>query len=128
MAEAIARDHVRIRIIVENANSNCIENRIGYQILMGGLERNGLSDFLELRYFDGRLHTKSALIDQQLLIVGSQNLHYSLFGEAGFLEFGAATESPQAIQDYQAMFNYYWERAVPAEEAVWGAAAVNKPG
>jgi phosphatidylserine/phosphatidylglycerophosphate/cardiolipin synthase-like enzyme len=122
MAEAIARDHVRIRIIVENANSNGIENRIGYQILMGELERNGLSDYLELRYFDGRLHTKSALIDQQLLIVGSQNLHYSSFGEAGLLEFGAATESSQAIQNYQAMFNYYWERAVPAEEAVWGSA------
>jgi phosphatidylserine/phosphatidylglycerophosphate/cardiolipin synthase-like enzyme len=97
-----------------------MENRIAYKMFKDELQRNGLSDYLELRFFDGRLHTKSALIDQQLLIVGSQNLHYSSFGDGGLLEFVAATEAPQAIQDYQDMFNYYWELAIPADQAVWG--------
>jgi phosphatidylserine/phosphatidylglycerophosphate/cardiolipin synthase-like enzyme len=60
-----------------------------------------ISDYLELRFFDGRLHTKSTLIDQQILIVGSQNFHYSSFGDGGLLEFVTATEAPQAIQDYR---------------------------
>ena len=120
LVEAVEQNHARVRVIVENANSNGIENRIGYQLLQDELARRGLSEYVELRYFDGRVHTKSALIDGQLLFVGSQNLHYSSFGTGGLLEFVAATESSEAIRAYQDMFEYYWQRAIPADEAVWG--------
>ena len=41
-------------------------------------------------------------------------------GPSGLLEFVVATESPEAIQAYQDMFDYFWSRAIPADEAVWG--------
>jgi cardiolipin synthase len=120
MVDAIEQNHIRVRVIVENANSNGIENRIGYGLLQDELTRRGLNEYVELRFFDGRVHTKSALIDGQLLFVGSQNFHYSSFGTSGLLEFVAATESPEAIQAYHDMFEYYWQLAIPADEAAWG--------
>jgi hypothetical protein len=54
--------------------------------------------------------------------VGSQNFHYSSFGEGGLLEFVAATESPEAIRIYRQMFDYYWNLAIPADQSVWGTA------
>jgi phosphatidylserine/phosphatidylglycerophosphate/cardiolipin synthase-like enzyme len=113
---------VRVRVIVENANMNGLENRVGIGILNSELARLGLEDSVEVRFFDGRVHMKSALIDRQLLIVGSQNFHYSSFSSGGLLEFVAATESEAAIQTYEEMFEYYWQRAIPADEAIWGAA------
>ena len=121
LVDAVEQNHTQVRVIVENANSNGLENRIGLKFLHDELSRRGLSEYVELRFFDGRVHTKSALIDGQLLFVGSQNFHYSSFGPGGLLEFVVATESPEAIQAYQEMFEYYWPRAIPADEAVWGA-------
>jgi len=120
LVDTIDQNHTRVRVIVENANSNGIENRIGYQLLQDELTRRGLNEYVELRFFDGRVHTKSALIDSQLLFVGSQNFHYSSFGPSGLLEFVTATESSEAIQAYQEMFDYYWELAIPDDQAVWG--------
>ena len=120
LVEAVEQNHTHMRVIVENANANGLENRIGLKLLNEELARRGLSEFVELRFFDGRVHIKSALIDGQLLFVGSQNFHYSSFGTSGLLEFVVATESPEAIQAYQDMFDYFWSRAIPADEAVWG--------
>jgi phosphatidylserine/phosphatidylglycerophosphate/cardiolipin synthase-like enzyme len=120
MAQAIEENDVQVRVIVENANSNGLENRVGIQLLEEELARLGLEDRAEVRFFNGRVHTKSALIDDQLLIIGSQNFHYSSFSDGGLLEFVAATDSDEAIQSYKEMFEYYWAQAIPAEEAVWG--------
>lgn len=120
MARAVEENDVQVRVIVENANSNGLENRVGIQLLENELARLGLDDKVEVRFFNGRVHSKSALIDQKLLFVGSQNFHYSSFAAGGLLEFVAATDSEEAIQEYQQMFEYYWEQAIPAEEAVWG--------
>lgn len=35
----------------------------------------------EIRFYNGKLHTKSTLIDDQLLIVGWQNMRYSALGK-----------------------------------------------
>ena len=121
LVDAVEQNHTQVRVIVENANSNGIENRIALKLLNEELSRRGLSEYVELRFFDGRVHAKSALIDGNLLFVGSQNFHYSSFGSAGLLEFVGATESPEAIKNYQEMFEYYWQQAIPADEAVWGA-------
>ena len=107
-------------MIVENANSNGLENRVGIDMLYKELARLGLSDLVEVRFFNGRVHMKTVLIDHRLLFVGSQNFHYSSFASAGLLEFVAATDSQTAIDEYQKMFEYYWEQSIPAEEAVWG--------
>lgn len=118
---AAKQNGTQIRVIVENANMNGMENRVGLKILQDELDRLEISDRVEVRFFDGRLHAKSVLIDQQLLIIGSQNLHYSSFGEGGLLEFNAATTSPEAIDTYQKMFDYYWQQAIPAQAAQWGS-------
>ena len=56
------------------------------------------------------------LVDDQMLIVGSQNLHYSAFGTGGGLtEFNLAVEDPQAVADFQALFEHVWGLSVPAE-------------
>jgi cardiolipin synthase len=59
---------------------------------------------------------KSTLIDQELLFVGSQNFHYSSFGEKGLLEFVVASDDPVAIETYLDMFNYFWEQGIPVDE------------
>jgi phosphatidylserine/phosphatidylglycerophosphate/cardiolipin synthase-like enzyme len=112
-----------VRVIIENANMNGLENRVGIDILEDELARRGLGDTVEIRFFDGRVHMKSALVDRQLLFVGSQNFHYSSFSPGGLLEFVAATDDQAAIQSYEEMFEYYWSRAIPADDAVWGAAS-----
>ena len=119
LVEAVEQNNVKVRAIVENANSNGLENRVAIQVLEDELASRGLEGLVEVRFFNGRVHTKSALIDSELLIVGSQNFHYSAFGEGGLLEYNAATDDPDAIETYQTMFDYYWEQAIPADEADW---------
>jgi phosphatidylserine/phosphatidylglycerophosphate/cardiolipin synthase-like enzyme len=120
VVDAVENNHVKVRVIVENANSNGLENRVGIDILEQELARQGLSDLVEVRFFNGRVHMKTALIDQQMLFVGSQNFHYSSFSSGGLLEFVAVTDSQAAIDEYQRMFEYYWEQSIPADEAIWG--------
>jgi phosphatidylserine/phosphatidylglycerophosphate/cardiolipin synthase-like enzyme/MFS family permease len=121
IVQSVEQNRTRVRVMVENANMNGLENRVGISILQQELDRRGLSDYVEVRFFNGRLHTKATLIDEELLFVGSQNFHYSSFSKSGLLEFVAATESLDAIQLYQEMFEYYWHLAIPADQAVWGS-------
>ena len=71
----------------------------------------------ELRFYNGKIHAKGTLIDDTLLIIGSQNMHYSSWGEGGLTEYSMATNDPQAIAEYQALFEAKWQEAVPFEEA-----------
>jgi phosphatidylserine/phosphatidylglycerophosphate/cardiolipin synthase-like enzyme len=120
LVQAVEENHVKVRFIVENANMNGLENRVGIQMLYDQLDSLGLSDMAEVRFFNGRVHMKSTLIDQRLLIVGSQNFHYSSFSPGGLHEFVAATDSQTAIEEYEKMFDFYWEQAIPSDEAIWG--------
>jgi phosphatidylserine/phosphatidylglycerophosphate/cardiolipin synthase-like enzyme len=122
IVNAVEQNQVNVRVIVENANSNGIENRVAIQVLTDELEMRGLEDLVEIRFFNGRVHAKTALIDQELLVVGSQNFHYSSWGERGLNEFGVATDDPEAIALYQEMFEYFWEQAIPVDEADWANA------
>ena len=117
MMNAVEQNQVEVRVIVEDTNRNSVENKIAIDVFKKELAKRGLDDLVEVRFFNGRVHTKSALIDQEFLIVGSQNLHYSSWGERGLLEYGVATDDPEAILQYQKMFDYYWEQAIPVEEA-----------
>jgi len=75
--EALENNQTHVRVIMENANSYGLENRVTASILYPELVRLGLDHLVELRFFDGRLHAKSGLIDDSLLIIGSQNYQYS---------------------------------------------------
>jgi cardiolipin synthase len=73
----------------------------------------GLADHVQARWYApaGGLHTKAALIDGEMLTVGSQNLHYSSFGKLGLSEYTLATSDPGVIAEYGRMFAFEWARA-----------------
>lgn len=69
----------------------------------------GLEDQVEVRFYNGSLHPKVTLIDDELLIVGSQNLPYSAFHETwGLTEHSIGTEDEQAIADFKRIFEVEW--------------------
>ena len=120
MIEALEKHPVKVRVIMETANSNGLENRVAGNVLLDELERRGLRDRVELRFYDGKLHAKSTLIDGRLLIIGSMNMHYSSWGEKGLTEYALATNAPEAITEYQALFETKWAEAIPFEDAEFG--------
>jgi phosphatidylserine/phosphatidylglycerophosphate/cardiolipin synthase-like enzyme len=115
LVEAVEQNQVPVRVLVTDVNMNGIENAIAIRALRDELAIRGLEEYVEFRYFYGRMHTKSLLIDDELLIVGSQNFHYSAYGEAGLAEYSLATEDSLAIAEYKRMFDYYWDLATPVE-------------
>ena len=114
--QAVEQNGVKVRVLVEKMNMNGMENKVAGRELLRELDRRGLSDNVEIRFFGGRMHTKAFLIDQELVFVGSQNFHYSAWGEGGLAEYSLASDDPQAIERLQDEFNYYWEQGIPFEE------------
>ncbi|EYB68333.1 Phospholipase D-like domain protein [Deinococcus phoenicis] len=81
----------------------------------------GLADHVQARWYGtaGGLHTKAALIDGQMLMVGSQNLHHSSFGRLGLGEYSLATSDPGAAEEYRRMFAFEWARAGAIQAPWW---------
>ena len=115
LVDNIEQNHTRVRILVTDVNMNGIENGVAIRVLKDELARRGLEEYVEIRYFDGRMHTKALLIDDGLLIVGSQNFHYSAYGDAGLAEYNLATQDPKAIAEFKRTYDYYWDQAIPVE-------------
>jgi len=111
-----AQNGVHVRLIVKAAPFEGIENAVALNALHTELKALGINDNFEIRYFNGDVHPKSALIDDQILIIGSQNFHYSAYGDnAGLNEYSMAVENENAINDYKAAFEYQWGRATPSQ-------------
>jgi phosphatidylserine/phosphatidylglycerophosphate/cardiolipin synthase-like enzyme len=120
--EAAEKNQTHVRVIMENANSYGLENRVTAMVLYPELVRRGLDHLVEMRFFDGRLHAKSGLIDDSLLIIGSQNYQYSAWGKGGGLgENDIATTDPDAIAEYKALFETKWEQSIPVQDAEYGS-------
>jgi hypothetical protein len=119
--EAVEKNHIHVRVIMENANSYGLENRVTAAVLYPELVRLGLANLVELRFYNGRVHAKSGLIDDSLLIIGSQNYQYSAWGKGGGLgENNITTSDPQAIAEFKALFETKWDEAIPVAEAEYG--------
>ncbi len=116
MVDAMKQNGAHVRVMVEGSAGNGAENLPNIQILYNEAKKLGIEDQLEVRKFNGRVHMKSALIDDKLLFVGSQNFHYSSIAEGGVNEFVIATDSPQALAIYRDMFEYHWQQAIPMDE------------
>lgn len=119
---AVENNSAHVRVIMENANSYGLENRVTAMVLYPELLKLGLADQVQLRFFDGRTHSKSAMIDDELLIIGSQNFQYSAWGKGGGLgENMITTSDPDAVAEYKALFEHKWQQAIPVSEAEYGA-------
>ena len=126
--EAVESRQVKARILIEQHPIDGLENKIAVEAFARELERRGLSDLVEFRYFDGETHIKSALIDDEFLVIGSQNYHYSAWGKNGLTEYNLALDAPEAIEDYRRMFEYRWENGIridPASSAKSARASPN---
>ena len=117
LIDAIEGNQVKVRVIMENTNSNGLENRVGGTVLMEELNSRGLGDLVQIRFYNGKLHSKATLIDDALLIIGSQNMHYSAWGPGALTEHSMATTDPAAIEEFNALFEVKWQEAIPFEEA-----------
>ena len=113
----VTNNGVRVKVIMENTNSNGLENRVSGVVFIEELERRGLGDLVELRFYNDKLHAKPTLIDDSLLIIGSQNMHYSSWSDIGLAEHSLTTNDLDAIAEYQALFESKWQETIPFEEA-----------
>lgn len=110
-----AQNGVHVRLIVKPGPFEGVENAVALDAMFKEIDALGISDNFEVRYFDGDVHPKSALVDGKALIIGSQNFHYSAYGDgSGLNEYSMAVENEQVIDDYTAAFEYQWQRAAPA--------------
>ncbi|HID52523.1 MAG TPA: hypothetical protein EYP41_10865 [Anaerolineae bacterium] len=109
----ISRNDTHLRVLVKSAPIDGVETSVALALFREKIAKRGLEDRVEVRFFNGPMHYKTALIDDEFLIVGSQNYHYSAFGDGqGLAEYSLGTDDPQAIADYQRLFEYQWERAI----------------
>lgn len=65
------------------------------------------------------MHSKVMLIDGQMVVVGSSNLHFSSFGARGLTEYNLASSDPAAIRAVQAVFDDEWRRGQPVVLPPW---------
>jgi phosphatidylserine/phosphatidylglycerophosphate/cardiolipin synthase-like enzyme len=116
LLEAAIDNDVKIRVLAETSAMNGLENRIAINWMNEKLEEASKSDNVELRFYDGKMHDKGVLIDEQLLVIGSQNFHWSAWDTPSLTEYNIATEDPAAIGDFLEDFEYQWERGTPWKE------------
>lgn len=99
----------QLRILVKPGPFEGIENLVALEALQIRLAELGLTDQVEVRFYNGPMHPKAVLVDDELLIVGSQNLHYSAFHHSwGLTEHSIGTDDAQAIADFQRIFAVEW--------------------
>jgi MFS family permease len=113
---AAAENGAKVRILIKGEPADGIESMVGVENLAEEVARRGLEEQFELRFFDGPMHYKSINIDNELVIVGSQNFHYSAMSPLnGLVEYNLGVVDEQAVEDYSRLFEYHWERGIPLE-------------
>ncbi|BDP41278.1 hypothetical protein DAETH_12470 [Deinococcus aetherius] len=126
---AIRERGVRLRLLLDYDPLLQAETLAFLRGLEAELAPLGLADHVQARWYGpaGGLHTKAALIDAQMLTVGSQNLHHSAFGPLGLSEYTLATSDAGAIAEYRRMFAFEWGRSRPIRAPWWLPAEVTEP-
>lgn len=119
VADAVRQRHVRVRLVLDPEPLLRFEALSLLGGLLSELRPLGLEDHLEVRWAAGRLHTKAALIDGAMTVVGSTNLHFSSFGARGLTEYDLATSDPGAVAAVQATFDRTWRQASPVRLPWW---------
>lgn len=110
---------VRVRVMVHEHSLLGLENRVGLAVLRRELAARGLSGRFEARWYPGALHAKVMRVDGQMLVVGSQNLHYSSWTPRGLNEYSVATSEAGVNAEFGWAFAHFWEEAQPATLPGW---------
>lgn len=111
-----AENGARLRILTSDVAWVGIENRIALRAFEDELAARGLINRVEVRFFEQDMHIKAALVDNEFLVLGNQNFHYSAWGGGGSLaEFNVGVEAPAAVEQFRRYFDYYWARASQRE-------------
>jgi phosphatidylserine/phosphatidylglycerophosphate/cardiolipin synthase-like enzyme len=114
-----AEKGAKLRIVLAPYPFQHIENVIAMEIFNKEAVERGITQRVEIRMYGDLLHTKSAMIDGEFVIVGSHNLHWSAFGGDNTLnEYSLGVGDPNAAEQYQRFFDYLWERSPSRTEPV----------
>lgn len=106
----------RLRLLVHGAPFEGIENNVALNVFLARAAELGRADQIEVRYFAGPFHPKAVLVDDQMLIVGSQNFHYSAYGAGrGLTEYSIAVEDTRAAAEFRQSFEVEWAAATPRQ-------------
>jgi cardiolipin synthase len=118
---AIRDRGVRVRLVLDYDPLLQIEPLALISGIRAYLKPLGLEDHLQVRWSGtaGGMHTKAALVDEAMLVVGSLNLHFSSFGSRGLNEYTLATSDPAALKAGRQDFDFEWARSRPFELPYW---------
>ena len=107
-----AENGAKLRIVLTPYPIQSVENVIAMEIMNKEAAERGLARNVEIRMLDDLLHSKSAMIDGEFVIVGSQNLHWSAYGKGnGLSEYSLGVGDPAAADQYQRFFDFLWDRS-----------------
>jgi len=107
--DAVQSKDVQVRLLIDLEPIKGIESLLAVRGLQRLVDKHGMGDQVEIRAFPGPMHAKNTLIDDELLIVGSQNFHWIAFGQGqGLAEYNLGVSDPEAIEDFKQRFEYYW--------------------
>jgi len=107
-----AENGAHVRLLLKMTPFMGTEASISVEVIYDALKEAGIEDRVEFRAFPVPLHAKTASIDSEMVIIGSQNYHYTAYGEGGGLvEHNLGVIDPQAVEDFQRVFDYYWDLA-----------------
>jgi cardiolipin synthase len=118
LRDAVINNDVHVRVMMEESAMNGMENRTGVIWLYKQLEAAGKQDNVEFRFSSNKMHNKAMLVDQEFLVVGSQNFHYSAWGDPSLTEYNMATDDPGAVEQFLNEYEYWWDQAVPVGEVI----------
>ncbi len=116
LVQAIDENDIQVRAIFEPSAFNGFENRMGIHWITNELAKIGKTENFEAKFSDNKMHDKSILIDDEFLVIGSQNFHWSAWGPLSLTEYNLSTEAPEAIQDFKQEYEYQWQIGTPANE------------
>lgn len=120
-AQAVRERGVTLRLILDYDSTLQMETLAFLRGLHTELAPLGLASHVQARWYAGGsgLHTKAALVDGAMLVVGSQNLHHSAFGPLGLAEYSLATSDAGAVAEYRQLFETEWARAHTIRAPWW---------
>lgn len=113
LLDALGRG-VRVRLMTDAGGLGGIENRIALAYLGREMSKRGIpASRFEARWFPTPLHAKAILVDGQMLVVGSMNLHYSSWtqGPLGLAEYDLATTAPGVVREFAGIYRTSWPQS-----------------